>query len=442
MLYADFSFDCAGQGLFYHGKIYCENQSFSVVYDCGTSNQIKGAKKNLSKLVNRYHEHEGQLHSHIGLLAISHFDFDHVSHIPELLRGCSVDTVMLPHISDELRVVFLAKCMFEASGRNNSEFMEQQDWGEDIVELFRNPVSYFVERGAEQIIGILGDNDDNSFDDTPYEEKPIRPFQPSDNDYEGSEQLYLQYVGGGQWVEPEEKQLEQYVIYRGSPAYRLEIKRYSWLFRPLNVQEKLPSAFYNDVRDTLYQCNNDWWELLSDASKIKQLTKIYDLYIGRSRRNAHSLLLRHKPEQHGRLTSGGYKNPKHSCIQCMKCLDNNKNRGCCDNSATVLLGDIELDGKARAVLDKYKFLGYEVGIALIPHHGANSDDLMWLDKKMMHNGCCTNLVVSYGTKNRYMNRNGHPHPRFIYDGTMAKLRTSIAFVNEENDYRYGVFLHD
>jgi len=52
-VYAEFGFDRAGQGLFYHG----------------------------------------------------HFDFDHVSQIPELFCKYKVDTVMLPHIAEELRVV-------------------------------------------------------------------------------------------------------------------------------------------------------------------------------------------------------------------------------------------------------------------------------------------------------------------------------------------------
>ena len=440
-LYADFMFDSAGQGLFYHGNIRCGNQSFAVVYDCGTSNQIKGAKNNLSNLVEKYHEGQGRPRPYIGLLAISHFDFDHISHIPELLRECTVDTVMLPHISNELRVVFLAKCVFDARDGNDSEFVDHLGWNEELVELFRNPASYFAERGAEQIIGILGDDNDDS-NDIRKEDKPISSFQPSENDHHDLEYLHLRYVGGGQRIQSEEKQFDRYNVYSGSPAYRLEIKRYSWLFRPLNVQEKLPATFYNDVQKILCQCNDDWWELLSDASKLKQLTKIYDLYIGRGHRNAHSLLLHHKPEQRGCLIPNDHKFREHRCVYYLKCFDCCKSYSCCDNCATILLGDLELDGNARSILDKYKFFNYEAGVVLIPHHGANSDDLMWLDEKIIHDGGYVSLVVSYGTKNRYTNRNGHPHPRFIYDGTMARVKNLISFSNEETNYRYHVFICD
>ena len=236
-IHADFTFDCAGQGLFYHGKIYCDNMSFTVVYDCGTSNGIKGAKQNLSDLVDRYHRSESKSNQHIGLLAISHFDFDHVSHIPELLRNCKVDTVILPHIADELRLVFLAKAIFDAHGEDSSEFTEQQGLNGVIVELFRNPVRYFTEMGATQIVGIQGDDEDDN-NDLPRDEKPILPFEPHENKNDNTEYV-LRYVGGGRWVQQENNQFTHYVVYSGCPAYRLEMKRNSWLFRSINVQEKL-----------------------------------------------------------------------------------------------------------------------------------------------------------------------------------------------------------
>jgi len=171
--------------------------------------------------------------------------------------------------------------------------------------------------------------------------------------------------------------------------------RFSWLFK----RGRFSWLFSRYI-------NNDWRELLSDRSNIEQLTKIYDFYIGRRRRNSHSLLLRHEPKQSGR----------------------------CDKNATVLLGDLELDGKACEVLHKRRFIDSKAGVILIPHHGADSYDLMWLDEKARTCGCCASFVVSYGTKNTY------GHPCFIYDGTITELRNCVSLVNEKKytEYNYQI----
>ena len=430
-LYANFTFDRAGQGLFYHGRIQSGNQSFSMVYDCGTSSQIKGASQNLSEVIrNEYNQK-----TFLGLLAISHFDFDHVSHIPELLKTCKVDTVMLPHIAKDLRAVFLAKAV--SDGRDNDEYAQNnQKFSRDLAWLFRDPVGYFTEMGgARQVIGIQGDSGDDFSSDFNDKEEPIKQFNPNENE-KREDHPSLRYVGGGRHLYWENGIRNKYSVYCGIPAYRVEINAFSWLFRPLNVQETLPQTFYDDATKILNRYKDDWWELLSDKHAINELTKLYDLYIGRGNRNAHSLLLRHEPEQYGGLISKKY---RHKQCGCCGCIEHFHRQHCGSISATVLLGDLELDGKARAVLDTHGFLDYKTGVALIPHHGANSDDLLWLDRKISNCDGCATLVVSYGTKNRCFDKNDNPHPRFIYDGTIANLNNSIAFANEKNSYQYRVF---
>jgi glyoxylase-like metal-dependent hydrolase (beta-lactamase superfamily II) len=222
---AEFTFDRAGQGLFYHGNINFsvnrKRRTFTMVYDCGT---LSG-KKNLSNLVDRYHEHM-ENNSRIGLLAISHFDYDHVSHIPELLSRCRVDAVMLPHIAEELRLVLLAKSIFDSRGGGDGDEINQQEGlNENLVFLFQNPVEYFTER-ANHIIEIHGDNDD--FNDNYSEDKPYEEFKPHENDKDNLEPLSLQYIGGGGQVRHEEKQLLQRCDrYCGSPVFRVETNKNS-----------------------------------------------------------------------------------------------------------------------------------------------------------------------------------------------------------------------
>ena len=428
---ATFIFDRAGQGLFYHGRIVCGSKSFTVVYDCGTSSLIKDATSNLTSRVEEYHKIEGSTNPCIGLLTISHFDEDHVSHIPELLSGCRVDSVMLPHLEEELRLVLLAKYANDVLLTDDSV---ATDIGESIgiVELFHNPAKFFIDRGAKQVIEVDGDDDDGSDSDLQNDEKSVEPFVPyeSNSDYEKSEQMHLHYVSGGHY----KSFSSQYSIIKGYPAYRINTEKHAWLFRPMNIREKLPKAFYDEVRQILNRFNDDWRKLLSQKSAINELMSIYDQYIGRANRNTHSLLLRHEPEQYSIIASGkcgGWGFRRH-CKRCGDCFHHCR-KTC--TLATVLLGDIGIDGNARSIINRNRFIDYKTAITLVPHHGADSDDLLWLDNQTPYDGCSV-LVVSYGTKNLYK------HPRFIYDGTAAKIRNRIAFVNEEAEYCYRIFAYD
>lgn len=435
-LEAKFTFDRAGQGLFYHGQIRSAGQSFTVVYDCGTHNR-KVARENLSKVVDDFNSNNN---GHIGLLAISHFDLDHVSHIPELLRRNKVDTVMLPHIADDLRVVLFAKSI-PKDRRGDSTYLES-----DLARLFIDPAGYFVEMDRTRQIKIIGiQADDDGSDSDSINNTPAEPNRGESQ--EG--RLGLQYVDGGRYLHEESNPTKQYSAYSGVPRYRLEINGLSWLFRPLNIQEKLDDTFYAAVKEIRTRYRGDWYNLLSNANAIKELTKLYDNYIDKRRRNVHSLLLRHGPDQCSSLMSKIFKNHKDNkgwffkrCfihdaqryLHLEECCLNHKE--CCrshwdERPTTVLLGDLGLDDeKAKASLDQHRFLDKKTDVVLIPHHGASSDDLLWLDEKI-ENACAT-LVVSYGSENTYK------HPSFIHDGTIAGVTKSIGFTNEMYKYEYNI----
>jgi len=407
-LNASFTFDRAGQGLFYYGQIDGEAQSFSIVYDCGTLRNIKGAYSNLSDVIRNSFANKIDTRQPIGLLAISHFDTDHISHIPELLKIATVDTVMIPHVAKEIRAVLFAKFVSEAHESNE----RGGDWDNlrDFALLFSDPAMYFSEMGrARQVIGIRGSDDVDDGDNT-----------------EGPPQIF--YVEGGQHSGGES--IPNYFVHSGSPLFCSRIDKIEWLFRPLNVQEALPPSFYQEVRDLLSGHGDDWRSLLSDMKLIKSLRDIHDRYIGGEKhRNAHSLLLRHKPANYARLYT---KRCDYDKLKCFECCNACYKRNYYVRTATVLLGDLVINDKAKKALAKHRFLSDGVGVALIPHHGAVSGDLAWLDKKLKNNGYCAALAVSYGTKNIY------GHPRFIRDGTMAKISSPVVFVNENSDFCYRI----
>lgn len=79
-----------GQGLFSSGKILSDTNEFVWVYDCGSMNQqhITAAVKNMK---------ETYQNEVIDLLAISHFDKDHISGLTELLKEKKVKRWLLPY---------------------------------------------------------------------------------------------------------------------------------------------------------------------------------------------------------------------------------------------------------------------------------------------------------------------------------------------------------
>ena len=425
-LQANFTFDRAGQGLFYYGQIYWGEKSFPFVYDCGTDINIKGASNNLSLII----KNNNFINNRIGLLAISHFDMDHVSHIPELLRKYKIDTVMLPYIKKELRAVFFAKNVSWFYDYGESEDIDLEKI-QELAQLFGDPIGYFSERGnVRQIIGIQGDEEDfgNNLE-------PTEQFEPNNNEY-NEDYPVLRYMEGG-YKNSEDKHFN-FSIYSGSPFFRVTTKGFSWLFRPLNIQEKLNPEFYKKVEQKLIPYNNDLRKLLSDDNAIKELAKLYDSYIGRWNRNSHSLLLRHGPEGCCNSMLEKCKYHKLVCSKYLCCCKQCHKYCSYNNSVTVLLGDLKINKKAKDVLNKHKFLGFKTGTVLIPHHGADSKDLLWLDKEIIKYKNYAVLVVSYGTANKYKNKSGIIHPRFIYDGTLADIENTVAFANEKKKYHYGI----
>ncbi|WP_347353944.1 MBL fold metallo-hydrolase [Acetoanaerobium noterae] len=104
---ANFSFFKAGQGLFYGGQIrnLKNKKDYSIVYDCGTTNFIKGNFKSLNNEIDNFKIKYSS--KKIDLLFISHLDFDHVSGVKRLLKEFEVKKIILPYIKEEFRKYFL-----------------------------------------------------------------------------------------------------------------------------------------------------------------------------------------------------------------------------------------------------------------------------------------------------------------------------------------------
>lgn len=174
------------------------------------------------------------------------------------------------------------------------------------------------------------------------------------------------------------------------------------------------------------------FRLFTTAEPVIVLKTIYDSYIGKRHRNSHSLLIRHEPERNSLFfDKKQFACDCHwtNCIDCIECVRGIRRfyHYCrCHHTATLLLGDVELDGNALSILRRAQFIDYKLGITLIPHHGADSEDIRWLDNEICsHKNCDSILAISYGNGNKY------GHPKFLYDGTIADLHSRLIFVNEK-----------
>lgn len=118
-LHQEFIIHPVGQGLFYSGKITYKNQTkFRMVFDCGSL--TGGACQEEVKL---YRDSAFLAEKQIDLLAISHFDADHVNQIGSLLAGgIKVKKLVMPFLTFEERLFLVLRYLHESSGATDNDF--------------------------------------------------------------------------------------------------------------------------------------------------------------------------------------------------------------------------------------------------------------------------------------------------------------------------------
>jgi hypothetical protein len=91
-----------GNGFFHTGSVTTANSSVNFVYDCGALSPAQ----NQNALRREVDEHATRV-DRVDFMFISHFDFDHVSGIPQLIRGVSVDRFIIPLVPESERLFIL-----------------------------------------------------------------------------------------------------------------------------------------------------------------------------------------------------------------------------------------------------------------------------------------------------------------------------------------------
>jgi len=415
---AECQFAKAGQGLFYNGLLVDQGgRSFSFVYDCGTLDAA-------SVLMNSISEHKALIGQRLDLLSVSHFHQDHVSHIPELIDGLELGTVVIPFVRPELRLLLAA------------QYDDISDDG-DRIRMYGDPEMYFIAHGAERVIIASGDENKNGNDKFDFFGKPPEEYPQK----EGKENLNHTVIIGNKTSADTTLFTNKADEYRG--CFSIVAPSYLWEFRFKNLYyDCMRSNFWGDITKLLERHNNSFDEILKNKTYIKQLQKIYrDNFEGKF--NDTSLILLSRPLRRGWLVDklSCWCNCSMVCSDCKdECIDDYLNHG---QAATLLLGDLTEDYK---LFDRY-FHRIENHISQIPqiiqtpHHGA----------KIKHHSFCREfchdlnrgrhlpimLVASYGIKNRY----GHPHLSSYKNCNHDDLcwrNTHIELVNERKDYSYTI----
>lgn len=159
-------FHPVGQGLFSSGTVYYERGEFCYVYDCGTSS----SKRILTDAIISY-KPKGQT---LDMVAISHFDQDHISGLEVLLSRHPVRVLLLPAISLAQRLIIAFSMRMGIHGR--------------YMQFLLDPVAYLASLpGAriEHIVFVPSDNgesvpDSDRSPDDPTEEDSNLPGMIAD----------------------------------------------------------------------------------------------------------------------------------------------------------------------------------------------------------------------------------------------------------------------
>ena len=136
-----------GQGGFFTGSIKSDGDIFRCVYDCG-SNQIRMLRADIKKAFN--------CGEYIDTVFISHFDYDHVNGVEDLLKRCTVGTVVLPYLDDDMTQSVIWTNVAHIDAEDPSSYFN----------FVLDPVSWLEERGVARVIQLQAGDDDGPGSDT------------------------------------------------------------------------------------------------------------------------------------------------------------------------------------------------------------------------------------------------------------------------------------
>lgn len=126
-----------GQGLFMSGRLQSHGtKDFNWIYDCGSSS----SRLVLDNAISRFNVEYGRP-SRIDLVAISHFDEDHINGIVSLIKGRKVGILLLPYLPAWQRVLIAVE--------------QEIQGGSGLMDFLLDPAGYLVRLENTEIEEIL-----------------------------------------------------------------------------------------------------------------------------------------------------------------------------------------------------------------------------------------------------------------------------------------------
>jgi hypothetical protein len=147
---AVFRFHPVGQGLFYSGIISRDtHKSFSFVYDCGSESDRTFLFREIDDFKRLLPTSSVASKKKINLLVVSHFHDDHVNGMERLFENATVDTVVIPYMGDDLRL------LARLESTKTELFLES---------FYLDPIGWFSARGVRRVV-VVGSDEENRVDD-------------------------------------------------------------------------------------------------------------------------------------------------------------------------------------------------------------------------------------------------------------------------------------
>lgn len=358
-----------GQGAFYSERHQYDETEFNIVYDCGSASFQK-YQDGINVIKRAFNADDS-----IDILFISHFDYDHVSHIGYLKsRVKEIKKVVMPLLQEkqiqELKAIYSA---LTYSGSAN--------YG-DVIQLIESPSDFF----GKDVTIIKVEAVEVNFEGELSLENPINIFDENEERLHSTDDGNILKISSASVLASPSNNDWCFI-----PVNYLFQNRHDELVKKLKAMV-LPSVFDFDkfVGDTDYALT-----LISSKKFRTEIAKVYASVSGGINQN--SMLLYSGPRHYHHY----YNRLIHGCCRDVAFYLRNRYGDYWDRVGCIYTGDSDLNEVNISQL--FQKVWDNVGTLQIPHHGSFNDFNPSVIKPLY---CCP---MSVGSKNSY----GHPSTKVI-----------------------------
>lgn len=396
------TFHPVGQGLFYSFSI----DDFNFVYDCGSENRIPR--------LNSIRRYKSKPSKHIDLLVLSHLHQDHVNGLDDLLKGITVNTLVMPYLSPFERA-YLA--MLQPGVKS---------W---YYQFLVNPISTLLNITDINRVVLIG-RQRGEGDERINEDDEIPPDLDKMDDKDG-----LRLISeNDEQLEIAVKKYDSALLQKISDIvfkmyYGKIVANKFWIFSYYNLpwMKKQDEMKFKKFLKINHIDPNNQSQLLNIISVKKTRLNMKKSYpLNQDRINNTSVVIYHGPiNQKDVLLQPWYFPVAPFYFRYSKNVFS-KYWG------HILTGDIKMETTFGAQKAVAKILNHfnpwldDIHIALIPHHGAFG---YWSTRFLTNLSRCDNWVVSAKTNHKY-----HPGRKVLLD--ILQRGKQVLFSNENKSVKF------